>query len=174
MDTDRQSRRLYRCRSVFIRRSKEFETRMSEPALTLSDAPAPPEQEPPIAAPAKSFLGHAKLIGALTFVSRIVGLAREVVAGHYLGTGVVASAFTVAFTIPNLFRKLLGEGALAAAFIPLYAQASKRGTTESGESAGDFAAASVNLLALILGGITLIGETILLALIAFTSRDRPD
>src|SRR5205085_6090643 len=130
-----------------------FETRMSDPALTISDPTSVPEIEPPLAAPAKSFLSHAKLIGGLTAVSRIVGLAREVVAGHYLGTGVVASAFTVAFTIPNLFRKLLGEGALAAAFIPLYAQASKRGVTESGETAGDFAAASVNLLALILGGI---------------------
>src|SRR5262245_31833845 len=96
----------------------------NDSALTISDPTASPETEPPVAAPAKSFLAHAKLIGALTFLSRIVGLAREVVAGHYLGTGVVASAFTVAFTIPNLFRKLLGEGALSAAFIPLYAQAS--------------------------------------------------
>src|SRR4029078_9019459 len=95
-------------------------------------------------APASCFWCQARLMGALTFVSRIVGLAREVVAGHYLGTGVVASAFTVAFTIPNLFRKLLGEGALSAAFIPLYAQADKRGTTEDGETARDFAAASVN------------------------------
>jgi putative peptidoglycan lipid II flippase len=82
--------------------------------------------EPPPAKPARSFVGHAKLIGGLTFLSRIMGLAREVVAGHYLGTGLVASAFTVAFTIPNLFRKLFGEGALSAAFIPLYAQEVKR------------------------------------------------
>jgi putative peptidoglycan lipid II flippase len=74
---------------------------------------------------AKSFLGHAKLIGVLTLASRILGLGREIVAGHYLGTGLVASAFTVAFTIPNLFRKLFGEGALSAAFIPLYTQAVK-------------------------------------------------
>src|SRR5439155_24389975 len=149
-------------------------TRMSEPALTISDPTSVAEVEPPVAAPVKSFLSHAKLIGALTFVSRIVGLAREVVAGHYLGTGVVASAFTLAFTIPNLFRKLLGEGALSAAFVPLYAQASKRGTTESGETASDFAAASVNLLVLILIGVTLIGEAILLALIFASSGDRPD
>src|SRR4051812_48413299 len=147
---------------------------MSDAAITISDPTAAPEQEPAVVAPAKSFLSHAKLIGALTFVSRIVGLAREVVAGHFLGTGVVASAFTVAFTIPNLFRKLLGEGALAAAFIPLYAQATKRGTTESGESAADFAAASVNLLALILAGITLVGEVILFITIALCSPDRPD
>src|SRR3954463_13239927 len=107
---------------------------MSDSTITLSDPTAAPEQEPPIAASTKSFLAHAKLIGIITFASRIVGLAREVVAGHYLGTGVVASAFTVAFTIPNLFRKLLGEGALSAAFIPLYAQAVKRGTTDGGET----------------------------------------
>src|SRR5580704_18134101 len=93
---------------------------------------------------AKSFLGHAKLIGLLTLASRIMGLGREIVAGHYMGTGLVASAFTVAFTIPNLFRKLFGEGALSAAFIPLYSQALRR--EESGaargpdeQSAADFA-----------------------------------
>src|SRR5205809_2287506 len=128
---------------------------MSEPALTISDATAAPETDPPIAAPAKSFLGHAKLIGALTFLSRIVGLAREIVAGHYLGTGIVASAFTVAFTIPNLFRKLFGEGALSAAFIPLYAQAIKH---EHPDKANEFAAAAVNLLCAILLGITVAGE----------------
>src|SRR5207253_4541323 len=55
-----------------------------------------------------------------------------------------------------------------------YAQATRRGATESGETASDFAAASVNLLALILGGITLLGEAILLALISTSSGDRPD
>src|SRR5829696_8389885 len=142
---------------------------MSDPAITISDPTAAPETEPPVAAPAKSFLRHAKLIGALTLLSRVVGLVREIVAAHFLGAGVVASAFTVAFTIPNLFRKLLGEGALSAAFIPLYAQAHKRGATETGEPAADFASASVNLLALILLGITVVGEGILLALIATSS-----
>ena len=147
---------------------------MSEPAITISSPTVAPEVEPSVAAPARSFLSHAKLIGALTFLSRIVGLAREVVAGHYLGTGVVASAFTVAFTIPNLFRKLLGEGALSAAFIPLYAQANKRGVTEDGQAAGDFAAASVKLLVLILIGITVIGEGIIAAFLLTASGDRPD
>jgi len=92
------------------------------------------------AAPARSFVSHAKLIGSYTLLSRILGLGREVVAGHYLGTGLVASAFTVAFTIPNLFRKLFGEGALSAAFIPLYAQSLKK---ESAEEANAFAQGSI-------------------------------
>ena len=122
-----------------------------------------------------SFVGHARLIGLLTLVSRVTGLAREVVAGHFLGTGLVASAFTVAFTIPNLFRKLLGEGALAQAFIPLYAQARKRGSTETGETPERFAAASVKLLVIVLVLLTLVGEAILIALIAaLDNTARPD
>jgi putative peptidoglycan lipid II flippase len=109
-----------------------------------------------------AFIGHAKLIGGLTLVSRFMGLGREIVAGHYLGTSPAASAFTVAFTIPNLFRKLFGEGALSAAFIPLYTRAIK---TQSLAEANAFASAAVNLLCVILLAITLVGEAILGAFI---------
>lgn len=123
----------------------------------------------------KSFVQHARVIGALTLLSRLLGLAREVVAGHYLGTGIVASAFTVAFTIPNLFRKLLGEGALSQAFIPLYAQARQRGATETGEDPMRFAAGSVKLLVVMLIGITLVGELIIGACAyLFHDAARPD
>src|ERR1043166_4566032 len=103
---------------------------MSDLAVSISSS-KPAEKS-------KSFLAHAKLIGFFPLISRLLGLAREIVAGHYLGTGLVASAFTVAFTIPNLFRKLFGEGALSAAFIPLYAQAVKH---EHPKQANEFAAA---------------------------------
>src|SRR3982751_6266324 len=132
------------------------------PAVTLACDPKPPSDRPaaPPAAPARSFVGHAKLIGALTLVSRVLGLLREVVAGHFLGTGLVASAFTVAFVVPNLFRKLFGEGALSAAFIPLYAQARQK---DGDEAANAFAASGVNMLVTMLIGITLIGEVVLCA-----------
>src|ERR1700685_3548018 len=123
---------------------------MSDSALTFSSIGGSPA---PSAAPkkkAKTFIQHAKLIGFLTLISRFFGLGREVVAGHYLGTALVGSAFTVAFVVPNLFRKLFGEGALSAAFIPLYSQAVKQ---ESAENANTFAAAAVNLLCAILVGI---------------------
>src|SRR5207248_7319059 len=109
---------------------------------------------PPIAhAPATrvhGFVWHAKLIGAITFVSRILGMARESIAANFFGASPAYSAFTFAFTIPNLFRKLLGEGALSAAFIPLYAQAVKHQRTPDGMRADAFAAASVNMLCAIL------------------------
>ena len=104
---------------------------------------------------AVSFVGHAKLIGVLTLLSRILGLARESVSARWFGAGAVSSAFTVAFKVPNLFRKLLGEGALSVAFIPLYAQALK---SQNKVEASRFAAASVNLLGMILLGLTIVGE----------------
>src|SRR5205814_10297636 len=143
---------------------------MSEPAVPLTAYPSVTTPATSHASPSKAFLGHAKLIGFLTLISRFLGLAREMVAGHYLGTGLVASAFTVAFTIPNLFRKLFGEGALSAAFIPLYAQSVKTGDINESQK---FAAATVNLLILLLTALTITGE-IILFIIAKTIDFQPD
>jgi putative peptidoglycan lipid II flippase len=184
---------------------------MSDQAVTFSSATASPARASSIKV--KTFVQHAKLIGFLTLISRFFGLGREIVAGHYLGTALVGSSFTVAFVIPNLFRKLFGEGALSAAFIPLYAQAIKTeqdslapspGIEEEGENnaerrtrnavesptpsfivhrssfivppsaANDFAAAAVNLLCLILVGLTIIGEGIVATLLMFGHDFRPD
>src|SRR5947209_14966850 len=126
------------------------EARMSKVAIASSMgtfiAPTDSPAAAPSASKSTSFVQHAKLIGFLTLISRFFGLGREIVAGHYLGTAMVGSAFTVAFLVPNLFRKLFGEGALSAAFIPLYAQSLKH----HADSANNFAAAAVNLLVAIL------------------------
>ncbi len=55
-----------------------------------------------------------------TLISRILGMVREMVYSAFMGTSPIAGAFFFAFTIPNLFRRLLGEGALTAAFIPIF------------------------------------------------------
>src|SRR4051812_40390669 len=116
---------------------------------------------------ARTFVWHAKLIGAITFISRVLGMARESIAANYFGASPAYAAFTFAFTIPNLFRKLLGEGALSAAFIPLYAQAVKNRRTPDGMDANDFAAASVNMLCAILLALTIVGELLLLVALLF-------
>ncbi len=60
-----------------------------------------------------------------TLTSRVLGMVREMVYARFMGDGWVAGAFQVAFTIPNLFRRLLGEGALTAAFIPIFKEKEK-------------------------------------------------
>lgn len=115
------------------------------------------------------FAGHAVVIAVITLVSRVLGLLRESVAAAAYGAGGVWSAFTFAFTIPNLFRKLFGEGALSAAFIPLYAQAVRRQGSDGEAKA--FAAASVRLLMLILLAVTLLGEGLLWGLYGLFGRE---
>src|ERR1700694_2542468 len=61
-------------------------------------------------------------MAAATLASRILGMVREIVYAAFMGNGWVASAFLLAFSVPNLFRRLLGEGALNAAFIPIFKQ----------------------------------------------------
>src|SRR5258708_15450400 len=59
-------------------------------------------------------------MAAATMTSRVLGMVREMVYANFMGNTWVASAFKLAFAIPNLFRRLLGEGALTAAFIPIF------------------------------------------------------
>ncbi len=62
-------------------------------------------------------------IGSMSFavlISRIFGLLRDQIFAYFFGATFVADAFNTAFKIPNLLRRLFGEGALGAAFIPLY------------------------------------------------------
>ena len=56
-------------------------------------------------------------VGLATLISRILGFIRDVVLANFFGTGLFADAFFVAFRIPNLLRRLVGEGSLTIAFI---------------------------------------------------------
>ena len=72
-----------------------------------------------------------KIVSLLTLLSRFTGLARDALMASLFGTGWVLDAFTVAFRVPNLFRRLFGEGAMTAAFLPEFVRADQ----ESGRDA---------------------------------------
>ena len=86
-------------------------------------------------------------VGGLTMISRVLGFARDILIAAALGTGVVADAFFVAFRFPNLFRRLFGEGAFNAAFVPLYA---KRLESDGLTAANRFARDAMGGLSLVL------------------------
>lgn len=67
-----------------------------------------------------SLLKHAATVSSYTFLSRVLGFVRDILIAVKLGTGIYADVFFVAFKIPNLFRRLFAEGALNAAFVPLF------------------------------------------------------
>src|SRR5690349_24780406 len=90
---------------------------------------------------------------AATMISRVLGMVREMVYAAFMGNTWVASAFVLAFQIPNLFRRLLGEGALTAAFIPVFKHKEK---TE-GEEAMWYSANAV------ISGLLVVSSVVVLA-----------
>jgi putative peptidoglycan lipid II flippase len=68
----------------------------------------------------RSVLKSTSLISTLTILSRIFGYIRDSRINYLLGTGPLADAYTIAFRIPNTLRRLVGEGAVSAAFIPVF------------------------------------------------------
>jgi putative peptidoglycan lipid II flippase len=73
-------------------------------------------------------------IGSLTLISRILGFVRDMLQARFVGAGMAADAFLIAFRLPNLFRALFAEGAFSAAFVPMF-------NRQMGVDGGDLTAA---------------------------------
>jgi len=87
----------------------------------------------------------AHVLAAMTALSRVSGLVRDMTVSAFFGTGLAAEAFFVAFRLPNLFRRIAAEGAASAAFVPVFTESLARG----GPGAAVVAAAAV-------GGVTMV------------------
>ena len=89
-------------------------------------------------------------VGAFTMASRVLGLVREMLQSRLIGAGMEQAAFTLAFAIPNMARKLFGEGALTAAFVPVF-----KGEVEAVgiEKAARLARAVITMMMLLLAAV---------------------
>ena len=89
-----------------------------------------------------SLLKNVGTIGGLTLVSRIAGMAREMIFARVLGANAVTDAWFQAFIIPNVFRRLFAEGAFSAAFVPMFSKRLHASEEEGGgmEAARSFSA----------------------------------
>jgi putative peptidoglycan lipid II flippase len=106
--------------------------------------------------------------GGVTLLSRLGGLIRDVIIGRVFGDqSAVGSAFNAAFAIPNMFRRLFGEGALSAAFIPAYTDAQR----ESAPLAAALASITMRTLGLVTATLTLIIEVVLLLVLLLGTHD---
>jgi putative peptidoglycan lipid II flippase len=100
------------------------------------------------------FLRSTSIVGAMTLLSRITGLVRDVVYAHLFGANGFMDAFLMAFRIPNFLRRITGEGAFSQAFVPVVAEYRLR----HDQAAMQRLVAGVSgRLGLILLGITAIG-----------------
>jgi putative peptidoglycan lipid II flippase len=102
----------------------------------------------------KKITKAASTIGMGTLLSRFLGFFRDVVIAHFFGAGMAADAFFVAFRIPNLWRRLVGEGSMAISFIPVYTEYLHQRTEEEVK---EVTHAAFTLMGLVLILITLSG-----------------
>ncbi|RJP86612.1 MAG: murein biosynthesis integral membrane protein MurJ [Desulfobacteraceae bacterium] len=102
----------------------------------------------------KRFTKAAGVVGLYTLLSRILGFIRDMVIAWFFGAGMLSDAFFVAFRLPNLFRRLFGEGSLTIAFIPVF---SAHMAAHGKEEAFDLARSALRMLSMILVLIVIIG-----------------
>lgn len=117
----------------------------------------PKATSPVQSAEGEAFMSHARIVSLLTFVSRLAGLMRDAVCSRVFGAGPAWTAFAFAFLMPNLFRRLFGEGALSAAFLPEYA----RLKTSDPVTARRFATRVLGKAAAVLWSIVIVVEVLL-------------
>jgi len=106
-----------------------------------------------------------------TLLSRILGYVRDSIQAFFLGTSRGADAFTIAFVIPNLLRRLTAEGAMTAAFIPVFTEIKKE---KSKDELWKFANSFFFDLTLIMALLTILGiifSPLLVKIIAFGFKD---
>jgi len=116
----------------------------------------------------------AGVVGFWTALSRVLGFVRDMVTALFLGAGFGADAFFMAFRIPNLLRRLFGEGALSAAFIPTFVETLQH---EGRQEAARLARVMFTFTALVLCVVTLAGVLLspwIVRLIAPGFLDYPD
>ncbi len=123
---------------------------------------------------AQSLSRASGVVGAATLVSRILGYARDMIVASLFGAGLTADAFLLAFSIPNLLRRLFAEGTLSTAFVPVYSAF----LAQEGRAAADrLAASTFKMLLFILTALSFAGillAPVLVRLMAFGWTDMPE
>ena len=102
----------------------------------------------------KTLLKSTLLVAAMTYISRVFGLIRDVVIAHVFGAGSGSDAFFVAFKIPNYLRRLFAEGGFSQAFVPVLTEYKAKDDVTSEQDLIDHVCGK---LAFILFCMTLIG-----------------
>ena len=102
----------------------------------------------------KQILKSASIITLVTIISRVLGYVRDQRIVLLLGTSLAADSFVLAYRIPNLFRRLVGEGSMTASFIPVFTTWMREKPTKD---VWDFANRLFWTLALVAAGITVLG-----------------
>lgn len=132
-----------------------------------SNSPSPD----PTASPAKTtrqrgLLGSSFLVSSMTFLSRILGLIRDIVLARLIGASPLADAFFVAFKIPNFLRRLFAEGAFSQAFVPVLSEYRQQGSHAAVKALVDRVAAALGSVLILVTVLAVVGAPALTTLFA--------
>jgi len=108
-------------------------------------------------------LKSTSLVSAMTMLSRVLGLVRDIVFARFFGAGVVMDAFFVAFKIPNIFRRFFAEGAFSQGFVPVFAEIDEKGSPAEVRELIDRVAGTLGLVLFVFTALGVVAAPALIA-----------
>jgi putative peptidoglycan lipid II flippase len=113
--------------------------------------PAPAKNSP-------SMLRSSAIVSAMTMLSRVLGLCRDIVFARFFGAGGATDAFYIAFKVPNFLRRLFAEGAFAQAFVPVLSEYREKGSIEAVRHFIDRVAGCLGLSLILVVGLVVLAS----------------
>ncbi len=111
-------------------------------------------------------LRSSAVVGLMTLLSRVLGLARDVTLAIFVGPGVAADAFFIAFKLPNFLRRLFAEGAFSQAFVPVLSEYREQRSFTDVRALVDRVAGVLGGSVLLVSGLAVVGAPVLVMLFA--------
>jgi putative peptidoglycan lipid II flippase len=119
-------------------------------------------------------LRSTAVFSGMTLLSRIAGLARDMLQARLFGAGVAADAFVIAYRIPNYLRRIFAEGSFASAFVPVLSELKERGDREALKDFVDHIAGGLCAAVLVVSGLGMLLAPWIVAGIAPGTLNEPE
>jgi hypothetical protein len=132
-----------------------------------SDGPAPdPAAATPSRQSGRRLLQSTSVVSGMTLISRVLGLARDIVLARYFGAGIVMDAFIVANRIPNMLRRFFAEGAFSQGFVPVMARYREQHDHQEARELVDAVAGTLGLVLFVTTLIGVVAAPLLVLIVA--------
>ncbi|HEX5756077.1 MAG TPA: murein biosynthesis integral membrane protein MurJ [Arenimonas sp.] len=118
-------------------------------------------------------LRSTAVFGAMTLLSRLAGLARDMLQARVLGAGMAADAFVIAYRIPNYLRRIFAEGSFAQAFVPVFNELKEKGDQAALKDLLDHVAGSLCAVVLLVTGLGILLAPLIVTVMAPGTLDDP-
>jgi putative peptidoglycan lipid II flippase len=112
---------------------------------------------------ARRLLKSTSVVGGMTMLSRVLGLARDIVFARFFGAGIVMDAFFVAFKIPNIFRRFFAEGAFSQSFVPVFTEYDETQSRPEVQELVDRTAGTLGLILFVFTAVGVVAAPILVS-----------